>query len=134
MMASSTAEVQLAYEQAADWFVRTLPTAEASRDVNALGEWTVRDLVGHTSRAFSTVENYLSSSATTVEVSNGLECFPRVFVAAGNPEVVAQRGRDAGAALVSDPARAVAEIVQPAQLQRSLSECWQWFARVPAMT
>lgn len=110
MKASIWAETQTAYEQAANWFVNTIPNAGSHWDAKALGEWTIRDLVGHASRALSTVESYVSKPVTTVEVGCGVEYFRRALDAAGNPAAVAQRGRDAGAALGPDPAVAVAEI------------------------
>jgi uncharacterized protein (TIGR03083 family) len=77
-----------------------------------LGEWTVRDLVGHASRALLTVETYLGRPAAAVEVDSGVDYFRRALGSAGDAAAVAQRGRDAGAALGDDPARAVAALAQ----------------------
>ena len=59
-----------AFDTAARWFVAvTAGIAErAAGDAEiwaqlGLGEWTVRDLVGHTSRALTTVEAYLDLAA-----------------------------------------------------------------------
>lgn len=112
MKASIWAETQTAYEQAANWFVNTIPDDAGNWDVRALGEWTIRDLVGHTSRALSTVQSYVSKPVATVEVASGVEYFRRALDAAGNPAAVAQRGREAGAALGRNPGRAVAEIAE----------------------
>jgi uncharacterized protein (TIGR03083 family) len=71
--------------------------------------WTVRDLVGHTSRFLLTVEMYLASPAAGVEIASAMEYFQATRAAAADPAVAA-RGRDAGAALGADPASAVAEI------------------------
>ena len=74
-----------------------------------LGEWDVRSLVGHTSRALLTVETYLASPADVVEVGSTAEYYRATRAAAAGPEVAA-RGVAAGEALGTDPAAAVAEI------------------------
>jgi len=79
-------------------------------DQVALGEWTVRDLVGHTSRALLTVETCLTKGAATVDVESGVDYFGLVLASIGDPVAVAERGRDAGAALGPDPAEALAAI------------------------
>lgn len=93
-----------------EWFVRTVPHARGRWSDTALGEWSVRDLVGHTSRALLTVETYLSKPVDVIELHSAVEYFRRVFATSGDPAAVAQRGRDAGAALGDDPAAAVAAI------------------------
>ena len=75
-----------------------------------LGEWTVRDLVGHTSRSLLTVEEYLARPAASVEIASAAAYYRAIRSATAGPGV-AQRGRDAGAALGADPAAAVAELV-----------------------
>ena len=74
-----------------------------------LGEWDVRALVGHTSRALLTVETYLAAPAETAEIDSAVGYFRATSAMAAGP-AVAQRGRDAGTALGADPAAAVAEI------------------------
>jgi len=101
-----------AFVQAAQWFTHTVPVGRGRWDEIALGEWTVRDLVGHTSRAIVTLEAYLSSPATAAEVTTSVEYFHQALAAIGDEAAVAQRGRDAGAALGEDPATAVDEIAQ----------------------
>ena len=44
-------------------------------DEPGLGEWDVRSLVGHTSRALLTVETYLSRPAEVVEVESTAEYY-----------------------------------------------------------
>nr|WP_233913492.1 maleylpyruvate isomerase N-terminal domain-containing protein [Arthrobacter polaris]UIK89164.1 maleylpyruvate isomerase N-terminal domain-containing protein [Arthrobacter polaris] len=112
MMATSWAEAQIAYEQAVDWFLRTIPDANGPWDGHALGQWSVRDLVGHTSRALSTLESYVNKPVRTIEVDSGVEYFRRALAALADPEAVAQRGQDAGAALGADPGAAVAAIAK----------------------
>ena len=74
-----------------------------------LGEWTVRDLVGHTSRSLTTVETYLGVAPEPGAslIDDPVEYLMALGSGAVDPASVAQRGRDAGAALGADPAAAV---------------------------
>ncbi len=83
----------------------------------ALGQWSVRDLVGHTSRALSTVEAYLGDRPRPSgdHPVPGVIDDPTVYWLAArsslaDPDAVARRGREAGAALGADPAAAVASL------------------------
>lgn len=87
----------------------------AGLDGPALGTWTVRDLVGHTSRALLTVELYLAREPEPLTLDS-----PLAYLAAAaalgerGAEAVAARGRDAGVALGADvggSVRAIAERV-----------------------
>jgi hypothetical protein len=98
-----------AYADAAGWFVRTAALVTDRWDRPGLGEWDVRALVGHTSRALLTVETYLARPAPAAEVASATDYF-RATRAAADGAAVAIRGRDAGAALGSDPTAAVAQI------------------------
>jgi hypothetical protein len=98
-----------AFADAAQWFVRTAALVGDRWDRSGLGEWDIRALVGHTSRSLLTVEMYLARPAETVEVASAGDYFRATSAAAAAPAVAA-RGRDAGSALGSDPAAAVAEI------------------------
>ena len=98
-----------AFADAAQWFVRTAAVVGDRWDRPGLGEWDVRALVGHTSRSFLTVETYLDRPAAQVEVPSAADYFRTTRAVAAGPAVTA-RGCDAGAALGSDPAAAVAEI------------------------
>ncbi len=103
-------ETEKAFEQAAEWFVQILSTVRGRYNEPGLGEWTVRDLIGHTSRALLTVEAYLGNPAPAVKVSSPNEYFTLILASSGDPAAVAQRGRDAGAALGHDPVASVQEI------------------------
>jgi len=98
-----------AFADAAQWFVGTSALVGDRWDQPGLGEWDVRALVGHTSRSFLTVETYLDRPAGEIEVASAADYFRTTRAVAAGPDVTA-RGRDAGAALGSDPAAAVAEI------------------------
>src|SRR5688572_29649561 len=108
-MISSWDESRQAFNDAADWFVRTTALVGDRWTRPGLGEWDVRDLVGHTSRSLLTVEMYLARPAATVEVASAADYFRATRAAAADPAVAA-RGRDAGVALGTDPVAAVAEI------------------------
>lgn len=77
----------------------------------ALGVWSVRDLVGHTSRALSTVESYLAKTADGDRLDGPVNYFLAIGESLADPDAVAQRGRDAGAALGQDPAAAIHDLV-----------------------
>ena len=98
-----------AFADAAEWFVGTAGRVGDRWGEPGLGEWDVRALVGHTSRSLLTVEAYLARPATTVEIGSAAEYF-RATSAMAAGAAVAERGREAGAALGDDPAAAVADI------------------------
>src|SRR6187455_1550147 len=97
-MDSSWQDSCRAFTDAAEWLVRTTRVVGARWDRAALGEWDVRALVGHTSRAFLTVEAYLGRPAAVVELGSPVDYYRAAGAIAGGPDV-AQRGRDAGTAL-----------------------------------
>ncbi len=98
-----------AFTDAAQWFVRTAGLVGDRWESPGLGEWDVRALVGHTSRSLLTVETYLSHPADAVEIASPADYVRTTRSIAAGPDV-AQRGRDAGAALGDDPLSAVADI------------------------
>lgn len=100
---------QEAFAAAAAWFVGTAAQVDDRWGEPGLGEWDVRALVGHTSRALLTVEAYLAKPADRVEVESAVAYYETARQIAGGP-AVAQRGRDAGEVLGDDPASAVASI------------------------
>jgi uncharacterized protein (TIGR03083 family) len=108
-MDTSWEDSRTAYIDAAEWFVRTTTLVGDRWSRPGLGEWDVRSLVGHTSRAFLTVEEYLDRPAAAVELDSAADYFRAVSALAAS-DAVTQRGRDAGADLGADPAVAVAEI------------------------
>jgi uncharacterized protein (TIGR03083 family) len=99
-----------AYEQAATLFVETVAQVGTIQwNLVALGEWTVRDLVGHTNRALLTVETYLDTPSETVDVTRPTDYFLRAKASLADPAAVAARGREAGQALGDDPLATVQE-------------------------
>ncbi|MCU1522504.1 MAG: hypothetical protein JWN19_2889, partial [Arthrobacter sp.] len=77
----------------------------------ALGDWDVRGLTGHASRALTTVETYLAAPASGPRQDGPVSYFLTVRRGT-SAEAIAQRGRETGDALGSDPAGAVQELVQ----------------------
>ncbi len=102
-------ESRPAFRDAAGWFVRTAARVADRWDQPGLGEWDVRALVGHTSRSFVTVEEYLGRPATEVEIASATDYYLATRQMAAGPGV-AERGRKAGDALGDHPADAVAEL------------------------
>lgn len=79
-------------------------------DAPGLGEWTVRDLVGHAGRSFVTVSEYLAAGAgLTVELAHPFDYGRAAALVAADPGAVTERGRAAGRALGADP---VTELVR----------------------
>jgi uncharacterized protein (TIGR03083 family) len=108
------------YSSAAHAVADLVGTIPSDRwDGPGLGDWDLRALVGHTSRALLTVETYLQRPAEREDLATAA-----AYVAAGQRLAadagggVAQRGRDAGKALGPRPADAFAAIVD-----RVLPQC-----------
>lgn len=78
----------------------------------ALGVWNVRDLVGHASRALLTVESYLDTTELTDSpaIRDAVGYLRAAAAALADPAAVAERGRQAGAALGDDPAATVSAL------------------------
>jgi uncharacterized protein (TIGR03083 family) len=103
--------IREAYESAAGLFVNTVAQVDPTQwEQSGLGVWTVRDLVGHTSRALLTVELYLARPAAQREVVRPVDYFLRAQAGLADPASVAARGREAGVALGPDPLAAVRDI------------------------
>lgn len=91
-------------------------------DKPGLGEWDVRSLVGHTTRALLTVETYLAAGTGSPELTDPVDYYLAMLGDPTDPSdtdrraalnaAVAERGRQAGAELGSDPAGHVTETAQ----------------------
>jgi hypothetical protein len=97
------------FAEAAGWFVATTALVDGRWADPGLGEWDVRSLVGHTSRALLTVESYLQRPAEQVDLASAVAYYRATSAIAAGPGV-AERGREAGEALGSEPGTAVAAI------------------------
>jgi uncharacterized protein (TIGR03083 family) len=108
--------IRAAYADASALFVRTVDQiTPAQWEQTGLGVWTLRDLVGHTSRALLTVETYLAQPAAQREVLRPVDYYIRVRGGLADPASVAARGREAGAALGPDPVAMVRDIATRVQ-------------------
>jgi hypothetical protein len=97
-----------AFQEAAAAFqdlVSEIPSA--AWPTPALGVWSVRDLVGHAGRAFVTVASYPARPAASITLESGADYLPTAL--ASDPNVIAERGRQAGQALGDDPPAAIAD-------------------------
>jgi uncharacterized protein (TIGR03083 family) len=103
-----------AYASAARRFLDVSTLSAGHLDNPGLGEWSVRDLLGHTSRSLTTVENYLdidSADSGSVDLADAVEYYLAIVGALADTAAVAQRGRDAGAALGDDPIAVLSGLV-----------------------
>ncbi len=99
------------YREGADFFVEvTRLVPDEAWDAPGLGAWSVRSLVGHTSRALLIVEQFSRVAPVRVDIADSVEYYRRAFVGEGTNERIAERGRQTGKELGADPAGAVAEL------------------------
>jgi len=83
-------------------------------DGPGLGEWTLRSLVGHTSRSLSTVLTYLRRPAVE-QIRSAAAYYEFVAQAIGaDPAAVTERGRQAGIDLGPQPALTIHALVDEA--------------------
>lgn len=83
-------------------------------DQPGLGEWTVRDLVGHTSRSLVTVVDYLERPVPEEVVTSAAAYLVAISDGSFDAAAVTERGREAGRALGEDPAARFHELVDAA--------------------
>jgi uncharacterized protein (TIGR03083 family) len=103
-----------AYDGAARRFLEVATRAAGRYDEPGLGEWSVRDLLGHTSRSLSTVEDYLDATSVdsrSVDLPDAVAYYLAITDALADAAAVAERGRAAGAALGADPIAALSALV-----------------------
>ncbi len=105
-------DIRTGFAAASNAFVRTVRVIDPEQwDLpHALGSWTVRELVAHTLRAYTTIESYLADAVAPGAVVMDAAAYWRAGVATPNVhEAVAERGRAAGRELV-DPVNQVEEV------------------------
>ena len=101
------------YRQAAHFLVATVEDIpDDAWQKPALGVWTVRDLVGHATRALLTVETYSERPAESRVVSGPADYFMRALGMLANHVATDRRGRETGQALGNHPKAAVREIAE----------------------
>jgi len=83
-------------------------------DGPGLGEWTLRDLVGHTSRSLRTVIDYFARPVEEEAVTSAAGYLTATSVGAFDTAAVTERGRQAGRDLGEDPAATFSDLVDEA--------------------
>jgi uncharacterized protein (TIGR03083 family) len=108
-------DIRHAFNEATAGFVdAVLAVPDGAWSAPGLGVWTIQELVGHTSRAIVTVEQYLDTPPLEVTIHSPLDYYIRGLQLA-TPALhddVAERGRQAGAALGDDPVDAIRAVAQ----------------------
>lgn len=110
-MTSTTTSTRTTFTSAANDFLTVVGGIVDQWDDPGLGEWSVKELVGHAARAFLTIETYARPGSTTDEPTIGSA--GGYFAAAlqgVDHGLIAQRGREAAGSLGEDPRGAVEAI------------------------
>ncbi|HVE25736.1 MAG TPA: maleylpyruvate isomerase N-terminal domain-containing protein [Sporichthya sp.] len=111
-----TTAVARAYLAAADTFADLVERIDpATLRGPGLGDWDLRALVGHTSRALVTVVTYFDQPAVNEDIPSPEEYYVRIARVSIDPADIAERGRQAGAALGDDPVATVRNFVAQAR-------------------
>lgn len=101
-------DARLAFREVSAWFVSLVATVpDDGWDRPGLGEWTVRELVAHTSRAHRTVAQYLADPQPLAH-SDAVSYFRAALGARGIDTAIFERGRAEAALLGDDPTDTVA--------------------------
>lgn len=106
---------RIVFASAARYLATLVRQVPADRwDGPGLGEWTVRDLVGHTSRSLITVSTYLDTTASREDVREAADYYVRInsYAAGMGAEAIVERGRQAGRDLGTDPAATIDGLVE----------------------
>jgi uncharacterized protein (TIGR03083 family) len=83
-------------------------------DRPGLGDWTVRDLVGHTSRALITVVEYFARPVADERLTDPADYYAGIRSTPTDAAAITERGRQAGRDLGNDPAARFNELVDQA--------------------
>lgn len=102
------------FGEAGSWVASIVASIPSSLwDGPGLGEWSLRSLVGHTSRALLTVENYLTMPASELIIESPESYYEAVAqLPKADPSAVLLRGVEAGKALGDDPSFTFNEITK----------------------
>ena len=97
-------QIRETYLEAGEFFGRVVDKVDIDGfEAPALGEWLVRDLIGHTYRAFTTVLSYSAKPGDKVELERPVDYFLKALETLADPKQVAERGRAAGLEIIDDP-------------------------------
>jgi uncharacterized protein (TIGR03083 family) len=94
-----------AYLDSAEFFAGVVDKIDIDGwEGHAMGEWTARDLAGHTYRSLTTILSYSSPPAETVEVETAVDFVIRATTGPNtDPRRVAELGRAAGLEIIDSP-------------------------------
>ena len=94
-----------AYLDSAEFFAGVVDKIDIDGwEDHAMGEWTVRDLAGHTYRSLTTILSYSSPPADAVEVETAVDFVVRATTGPNtDPRRVAELGRAAGLEIIDGP-------------------------------
>ena len=96
-------KIREAYLESAEFFAGLVDGVDIDGwEAPALGQWTVRDLAGHTYRSISTVVGYSEKPAAQVDVESAVAWILNVRQNA-DPERIAEMGRSAGLEIMDSP-------------------------------
>lgn len=99
------------YRRAGDHAVSVITQIPADRwDAPALGLWTVRTLVGHIGRSFTTVIEYSARRADRVDVADAAQYYLAIAAVLADPDQINARAEQAGLALGDRPLEAIGEL------------------------
>lgn len=105
----STSDV---YLTAARCFVELVSRIPRGRwEDPGLGDWNIRSLMGHTSRALITVETYLARPASVARVHSAAAYYAAVATARVDEAAILERGVQAGHELGDDPTAAIEALI-----------------------
>ena len=100
----SSQKIRETYLEAGEFFGGVVDKIDIDGfEAPALGEWMVRDLIGHTYRSFTTVLSYSANPGDKVELERPVDYFLKSFDSLADPKQVAERGRAAGLEIIDDP-------------------------------
>ena len=113
-------ETRAEYAAATEFFTALVRQVPDDRwDTPGLGEWTVRDLVGHTSRSLTTVSTYLKAPAQREDVADAADYYVKIhgLSASLGAAAIVERGRQAGRDLGDDPVSAIEALASRVQAE-----------------
>ena len=96
-------KIRESYLESAEFFAKLVDGVDIDAwEDHAMGQWTVRDLAGHTYRSISTVVGYSEKPAPQVDVDSSVQWILNVRQNV-NPDRVAELGRSAGLEIMDNP-------------------------------
>ena len=96
-------KIREAYLESAEFFAKLVDGVDIDAwEEHALGQWTLRDLAGHTYRSINTVVGYSEKPAPQVDVESTTQWILNVRQNM-DPDRVAEMGRSAGLEIMDNP-------------------------------